>query len=223
MDANDASAQAKGIELSPCNITLKDAIEKRRSIRKYLPKDVPDEIIMELIRAAQLAPSGSNAQPWRFKIVKDQATKEQLVKTTWHHPFIGQAPVILVCCGDASTFADDTNEGLDYLNQIQAVNSEAIQMTKQIVEYVKGQGDVKANPMVKFHVTLNVAIAIEHIVLRALDFNLGTCWLAGIHEEKVRGVFGWDDGLMVIALLTIGYPAESPAVRKRLPIEALLL
>jgi len=47
-------------------LTTKEAIERRRSIRKFKDKSVPDEHIMELIEAARLAPSGCNAQPWRF-------------------------------------------------------------------------------------------------------------------------------------------------------------
>ena len=45
------------------NLTTKDAIEQRRSIRKFKSDTVPDEHILELIEAARLAPSGSNAQP----------------------------------------------------------------------------------------------------------------------------------------------------------------
>ena len=46
--------------------TTKEAIEKRRSIRKFKPDPIPDEYITALLDAARLAPSGSNAQPWSF-------------------------------------------------------------------------------------------------------------------------------------------------------------
>jgi nitroreductase len=69
----------------------------------------------------------------------------------------------------------------------------------------------------------NVAIAVEHIVLRALDFGLGTCWVRLIEEQKVREIFGWDDNLYVVALLPVGYPDESPPPRKRLPVQELLI
>jgi len=38
-------------------------------------------------------------------------------------------------------------------------------------------------------IAANVAIAIEHIVLRALDFNLGTCWIRALEEDKIRDIF----------------------------------
>ena len=56
---------------------VKEAISKRRSIRKYQRKEVPLDLIRELIDAARLAPSGSNAQPCRYYIVKDNETKEK--------------------------------------------------------------------------------------------------------------------------------------------------
>jgi nitroreductase len=72
-------------------------------------------------------------------------------------------------------------------------------------------------------IAANVIIAIEHIVLRALDFGLGTCWIRLLDEQRVKKIFGWDENVAVVALLPLGYPAESPAPRKRLPVEELLL
>ena len=56
-------------------LTTKEAIEKRRSIRKYKADSIPDEYVRELLDSARLAPSGCNAQPWRFKIVKESDVK----------------------------------------------------------------------------------------------------------------------------------------------------
>jgi nitroreductase len=69
----------------------------------------------------------------------------------------------------------------------------------------------------------NVAIAIEHIVLRALDYGLGSCWIRLIDEQKVKELFGWDDSIYVVALLPIGYPAEIPDARKRLGLNGIII
>ncbi len=60
-------------------LTTKEGIENRRSIRKFKAEPVPEDILYELLDAARLAPSGSNAQPWRFKIVKDLKRKISLL------------------------------------------------------------------------------------------------------------------------------------------------
>jgi len=56
-------------------LSTKEAIESRRSIRKFQSTEVSDQIIYELLESARFAPSGCNAQPWRFKIVNDFKTK----------------------------------------------------------------------------------------------------------------------------------------------------
>jgi len=48
-------------------LATKEAISRRRSIRKSKPDPVPDECITALLESARLAPSGCNAQPWLFK------------------------------------------------------------------------------------------------------------------------------------------------------------
>ncbi|MGZ4933397.1 MAG: nitroreductase family protein [Halobacteriota archaeon] len=69
----------------------------------------------------------------------------------------------------------------------------------------------------------NVAISVEHIVLRALDFGLGTCWIRLFDEHKIRAVFGWDERTHVVVLLPVGYPAEAPAPRPRRALEEIIL
>jgi nitroreductase len=61
--------------------TVIEAIETRRSIRSYQSKPVPPEMLTQLIQLANKAPSGMNAQPWRFVVVQDPELKQKLVRT----------------------------------------------------------------------------------------------------------------------------------------------
>ena len=56
---------------------LFESIKKRRSIRKFLDKDVDDNTIKKLIEAAAMAPSGMNEQPWHFAVIKDREKKKR--------------------------------------------------------------------------------------------------------------------------------------------------
>ena len=79
-----------------------DFIYKRRSIRKFKPNDVPDNLITELLKAAMAAPSGRNLQSWDFIVVKDQATRTEITR---HHPYAQMAkesPVVIVVLGKKS-------------------------------------------------------------------------------------------------------------------------
>jgi nitroreductase len=200
-------------------LTTKDAIEKRRSIRKFKPHEVPHEHLMALMDAARRAPSGCNAQPWRFKIVKDSETRSRLARAAFGQSVISQAPVVIVCCADIQGYLDGTVSGTQDLGQIGAIED-------RIVEIIlKRTGQLKAMTVEQLGPTLalNVAIAIEHMVLRALDFDLGTCWIRLIDQQKIKEVFGWGDNIYVVSLLAVGYPDESPAERKRFAIDELLI
>lgn len=200
-------------------LTTKEAIEKRRSIRKYKPDPIPDEYIIELLNSARFAPSGSNAQPWRFKIVKEPDIKRKLAHAAYDQAFIATAPVVIVCCADIQGYLDGTVSGAQDLGQIGAVEDRIVTILQHRVESLKTIERNEIGP----RIAANVAIAIEHIVLRALDFGLGGCWIRLIDELKVKKIFGWDDNIHVVALLPIGYPAESPVARKRLELKDILI
>jgi nitroreductase len=191
--------------------TTKEAIEQRRSIRKFKPRDVPDAIVNELLDAARLAPSGSNAQPWRFKIVRDIETKHMLVRAAYDQAFIAEAPLVFVCCADIGGYLDGVVSGLQDLGRIAAVENRIVEIVlRRTDKMMKADLDQFAQ-----RIAFNVAIAIEHIVLRALDFDLGTCWVRLFDEQTIKRIFNWDDTVSVVALLPLGYPDEAPDPRSR--------
>ncbi len=200
-------------------LTTKEAIEQRRSIRKFKPDPVPDEYIMALLDAARLAPSGSNAQPWRFKVVKDKETKLKLVQAAYNQSFIADAPIVLVCCADIKGYLDGTVSGVQDLGRIGAIEDRIMEIILERANKIKRMNIEQLEARIAF----NVAIAIEHIVLRALDFGLGSCWIRLVDEQVIKDIFGWDDNISVFALLPIGYPAESPPSRKRLKPEEIII
>ncbi len=84
---------------------VKEAIAKRRSIRKYQRKEVSADLIREVVDAARLAPSASNAQPCRYYVIKDDETKERLKENQiFQQDFVYQAPVLIVCCSDVQSY-----------------------------------------------------------------------------------------------------------------------
>ncbi|MFH1364432.1 MAG: nitroreductase family protein [Candidatus Aenigmatarchaeota archaeon] len=96
---------------------VKEAIQKRRSIRKYQKKEVPDELIKGVLDAARLSPSAHNAQPWKFFVVADPETKEKLRKNKiFHQDFVYTAPVIIICCADPDAYKE-LNEWKDHKKQ----------------------------------------------------------------------------------------------------------
>ncbi|MFA5008610.1 MAG: nitroreductase family protein [Candidatus Omnitrophota bacterium] len=77
-----------------------EAIKKRRSVRNYLDKPVEEGKILKILEAARLAPSASNRQEWRFVVVKDKELRIKLSKAAKGQVFVGEAPVVIVCCAE---------------------------------------------------------------------------------------------------------------------------
>ena len=91
-----------------------EAIRKRTSVRKYKDKKIPEDMLMELIEAARLAPSGNNTQPWKFKIISDPDEIELLKDNDiFKQDFVYTAPALILCCADPSKYPshelDDSN------------------------------------------------------------------------------------------------------------------
>ncbi|MGZ3648388.1 MAG: nitroreductase family protein [Syntrophales bacterium] len=200
-------------------LTTKEAIEKRRSIRKFKPDTISEEHITALLDAARLAPSGSNSQPWRFKVVRDREIRLQLAQASYKQAFIAEAPIVFVCCIDLKSFIDGTVSGIQDLGRIGAVEGRIVKIIADRTERYTPVDIEELTP----RIALNLAIAVEHIVLRALDFGLGSCWVRLFDEKAIKSTFGWGRNIHVVALLPVGYPAETPAPRRRLKIEEILI
>lgn len=76
-----------------------DVVRTRRSIRSYRPDPVPEEALSRILETARVAPSGSNRQPWKFIVVRDEKLRSRLVAVCGNQGFIAEAPVAIVACG----------------------------------------------------------------------------------------------------------------------------
>jgi nitroreductase len=69
---------------------------------------------------------------------------------------------------------------------------------------------------------IDVAIALEHMCLQATELGLATCWIGSFYPDKVRPIVGIPDGVTIIELLAVGYPADSPRGPRREEIEKIV-
>ena len=76
-----------------------EAIRTRRSVRAYKPEPVAEDVLQRILGAARLAPSGSNRQPWKFVVVRDEDARKKLAAACHSQAFIGQAPIVIVAVG----------------------------------------------------------------------------------------------------------------------------
>lgn len=70
---------------------------------------------------------------------------------------------------------------------------------------------------------IDVAIALDHMTLAAVELGIGTCWIGMFDENKVKNVLGITEKIRVVALMPLGYPADPSAVeKKRLSIDQIV-
>jgi nitroreductase len=162
-----------------------EVIKKRKSVRKYDTKKIPDDVLNRVLEAGRIAPSAKNIQPWKFIVVRDQALKKQVAEASRGQMFMADADVII--CGCA------------------------------LEKIAWGR---MGGYMSSFAVDL--AIAMDHIILAAANEGLGTCWIGAFEEKAVKLLLGVPDDVKIVALTPLGYPAEEPKDRGRKSINEII-
>lgn len=75
----------------------------------------------------------------------------------------------------------------------------------------------------KDHCDIDVAIAVDHMTIRATELGLGTCWVCNFDPVKVKEVLNLPEGVEPVVVLPFGYPLENkPPQKKRKPLESIV-
>jgi nitroreductase len=81
-------------------MTVQEAIQNRYSVRAYQDQPVEEDKLRRVLEAARLAPSAGNRQEWRFVVVREAATRQQLMEAANGQAFIASAPVVIAACAE---------------------------------------------------------------------------------------------------------------------------
>ena len=192
-------------------------IAERRSNRKFKPDPLTDDQISQILEAARLAPSGSNVQPWRFVVVKSEEMRAKLSAASVFK-FIFKAPVVFVCCADRSSI-EEREQRIAELVDYSAFDD--VEMDGDIMQLTSGR--TISSTEVRISMTMNVAIAIEHMALKAADLGLGSCWVGGFDGKETKKILGLADHIYPTMLLPVGYPANNPPARPRLSMDDIII
>ncbi len=171
-------------------------VRSRRSIRRYSAAAVSDEQMAAILEAGRLAPSGNNAQPWRFIVVRDEGVKRRLYEAAGRQSFILEAPVVIAAVADPKAKIKRAGGG--------SPSSEEQIPTLAVIKAVR-----------------DTAIAADHMVLQACDMGLGSCWVAKYEQEDIRPVLGVPEDCFVVTLITLGEAAHTPKESARYPIHEI--
>jgi len=196
---------------------VSEAIQKRTTIRRWKQDPVEKEKIIRVLESGRRAPSWGNVQPWRFVVVQDPATIEELAKSAAAgQPQVSTAPVVIVCCGVADVFSRKMHrESLKQLMEAGVMDwpeeflDKVVLETDQFAPYRLGKEvmTIKAGEQ--------IMIAAAFMSLEALNQGLGSCWVGAISPKEAAKVLHLPDDLFVHDLFMIGYPDEDPKPRPR--------
>jgi nitroreductase len=166
--------------------TFLQLARSRRSVRRFEPKPVDRNLVLSCIEAALVAPSSSNSQPWRFVVVDRKTDIDRLVDQACGGPY---RPTRWIAGAPVVV---------------------AIVLARDFVTHHVGRL-VQGTPFD----LLDAGIAGEHLVLRATELGLGTCWVGWFSARGAARSLGIPRRYRVVALIPLGWPDPDHTPREK--------
>lgn len=189
------------------------SIYNRRSIRNFLEKGIPLELLYEILNAGREAPSAKNRQPWKYIVFGNEKKKELL-----------QAMKAGLDREDKGiTDLPKSRFGISDAKNTLRIMSEApiiiiVLNTNAISPFLKINNDERISEICD---SLAIGASIENMVLTAEDMGLGTLWIANTCFAYSELVEYLDTDKQLVGAIAIGYPNEKPAKRPRKSLEEI--
>lgn len=193
-------------DLQP-TLNVQAAIEQRRAARSFRPDAIPEAILAEIFRLGVRSPSGYNLQPWRFVVVREAANREKLKACAFNQRQVGEAPVVLICCGDRRINQKEYIESVIQLGQAAGAMNDAYADTlrsaiPQLFENKPCFDSLEA------WTNRHTMLAVAHLMIVAKSFGVDTCPMEGFASAQVKEAFNIPADVDVCCLLAMGYAAE---------------
>jgi nitroreductase len=198
-------------------MNLRDAIAGRRSVRRFRPDPVPEEVVMRVLDLAVMAPSASNKQPWRFLVVRDRATidrmaeavREQRARIVRAVEEPGRAAIeaygtYFTRFSDAPLVIVPIHRSLTILSTL--VGDRLDEGSRDAVVRMERESGL-----------IGTSLAMQNLLLAAHAEGLGASGMTGplIARARLREILevpaSWD----IVALVPLGWPAEAPEAPDR--------
>ena len=163
-----------------------ELLYNRKSVRAYEKREIPEEDVQKILRAAIEAPTAGNMTLWSAIRVTDEAKKKRLSETCDNQPFIASAPLVLVFCADYKRWYD-------------------LFATLDLGEELRkpGEGDLMLAMMdtiIAAHASVVAADALGDIIERC---------------EQQREILGLPEYVKPVCMVVYGIPTEFQKTRKK--------
>ncbi|MBC7466560.1 MAG: nitroreductase family protein [Bdellovibrio sp.] len=201
-----------------------EAVQKRRSVRKYSDKPVPEQVMNKALDAALLAPNSSNAQTWQFHWVRTPALKKKMVDACLGQGAAATAQELLVVSIKPNLWKKTTQEILNS-KQPEGLEKQMQQYYGKLIPFMygmqilaplkwiifNGMGLFKATPRKPWSLrdrtetcVKSAALGCENFMLAIAAQGFDTCPMEGFDESRVKSILnlGWGD--TVVMVISVG-------------------
>ena len=173
-------------------------LQTRRTIRRYVDREVSDELLHRLFSLAARTQTMGNLQLYSVIVTRSQEQKERLAPAHFNQPMVTQAPVVLTICADFNRTTQwarcrKASPGYDNMLSYQNAATDALLFTQTLCCLMDEEG-------------------------------LGYCFLGTTvyQPQQIIDVLCLPTLVMPVATLTVGWPDEEPALTDRLPVESFV-
>ena len=171
-------------------------IISRRSVRSFVKRTVPPDIIVEILEMASKAPSASNGRPWEFIIVRDQKVKDRI-------GYLG-----------ARSLYERKKRKLKQAKEKFALIADA-------PVYIVIACDTKKSPIFWVH---DGSAATQNILLAAHYMGLGAVWLGAPvalpkHQNEIKKMLNLPRNVRIASIVALGYPKKMPEPRRKIDMK----
>jgi coenzyme F420-0:L-glutamate ligase / coenzyme F420-1:gamma-L-glutamate ligase len=194
-----------------------DTIHGRRSVRRYLQKRVPEDLVERVLEAARWAPSPHGRQPWRFAVLTKEATKERLARAMGE-----EWRANLEMDGQSVEIVEKRLEG----SRRRLLDAPVLVLICLYLEDLDAYPDAERQRGETTMAVQSLGAAAQNALLTAYDSGLDAGWMCAplFCPEKVVEALGLDTRLVPHALLTLGYAeGDPPKRRSRRPLDELVV
>ena len=192
------------------------ALHGRRSVRAYRQDPVPEDELAAILEAARWAPSPHNSEPWRFAVLHGLAPKERLAARMgerWAGDLLGDgiAPEVI---------SRELAESRRRITEAPVVV--IVSLVREGLDDYPDPARQLAEQMMAAH---SVGAAVQNVMLAAYARGIATGWMCAplFCPDIVVDALGLADDLTPQGLITMGYPVEWPKLRKRRPMDDLVI
>ncbi|VVC00333.1 malonic semialdehyde reductase RutE [uncultured archaeon] len=193
---------------------LNEVVMKRYATKKFDGKQIPGKKLNELLDIIRFSASSYNMQPWKIKVISDGETKKKLLEATYGQEQIMSCSSILVFCADT-----DLEAKIAELEREMLESGSKKESIAGFINTLKGFSQGLQGKERLCWAQKQVYLALGNAINGAKSLGFDSCPMEGFKPQEYSRILGLPEHIVPTVLCTIGYGADTPRPKMRLPKE----